>query len=159
MWEIDLLYVRSAVIDRELSVHGCRTDTSSLLKSGSYRDSGVFCLQFQKHCDIKVTFIYSLDTLWYSVRNLGVTWFCYFKYQYWYTDLCTSVAQEHLRWDALPDTTAIRRESNTGPLVCVHDIDRKKSAEILEFCCLEIVHFQCDFALRQWKYGAWNELL
>ena len=31
-------------------------------------------------------------------------------------DLNTSVAQEHLRLDALPDTTAVRHESNTGPL-------------------------------------------
>ena len=83
------------------------------------------------------------------MRNLGVTWLFYFKYQYWSTDLCTSVAQEHLRWDALPDTTTIRRESNTGPLVCVHDIDRNKIAEILEFSYLEIVHFQCNIALRQ----------
>ena len=30
---------------------------------------------------------------------------------------CTNVAQEHLRLDALPDTTVIRRESNTGPLI------------------------------------------
>ena len=73
----------------------------------------------------------------------------YFKYQYGSTDLHTSVAQEHLKSDALPDTTMIRRESNTGPLVCAHDIDGNKSAEILEFGCLEIVHFQCDFALRQ----------
>ena len=63
----------------------------------------------------KLTFIYSLDTLWYSVRNLDVTWFFfYFKYQCRSTDLYTSVAQEHLR--SLPDTTAVRRESNTGPL-------------------------------------------
>ena len=30
---------------------------------------------------------------------------------------CTNVAQEHLRLDALPDTTVIRRESNMGPIV------------------------------------------
>ena len=62
-------------------------------------------------------FIYSLDTLWYSVRNHGVTCFYVFKYQCVSTDLYTSVAQEHSRPDALPDTTMIRKESNTGPLV------------------------------------------
>ena len=46
----------------------------------------------------KLTFIYSLDTLWYSVRNLDV-------------------AQEHLWSDAFPDTTVIRQESATGLLV------------------------------------------
>ena len=81
------------------------------------------------------------------MRNLGVTWLFYFKYQYWSTDLCTSVAQEHLRWDALPDTTTIRRESNTGPLVCVHDIDRNKSAEMFEFCCLELSIFSATLHL------------
>ena len=29
----------------------------------------------------------------------------------------TNVAQEHLRLDALPETTVIPRESNPGPLV------------------------------------------
>ena len=51
------------------------------------------------------------------------------------------MAQEHLRWDALPDTITIRWESNTGPLFCVHDIDRNKSAEMFEFCCLELSIF------------------
>ena len=49
------------------------------------------------------------------MRNLDVTWFFYFKYQCGPTDLYTSAAQEHLRSDALTDTTAVRRESNTGP--------------------------------------------
>ena len=42
--------------------------------------------------------------------------FC-FKYQYGSSNLHTNVAQEHLRSDNLPETTMIRRESNTGPLV------------------------------------------
>ena len=53
------------------------------------------------------------DILWHTVILL----LFYFKYQYRPTDLLTSVVQEHLRSDALPDTTVIRRESNTGPLV------------------------------------------
>ena len=58
-------------------------------------------------------FFYSLNTLWYSVRNLGVTWFFVSSIS---TDLHTSVAQEHLNLDALPDINMIERESNTGPL-------------------------------------------
>ena len=51
------------------------------------------------------------------MRDLGVTRVFYFKYQYGSTDLYASVAREHLRSDARPDTTGIRRELNTGPLV------------------------------------------
>ena len=54
------------------------------------------------------------DTLWETFVLLV---FFYFKYQYSFTDLSTSVAQEHLRSEALPDTTAICRESSTEPLV------------------------------------------
>ena len=42
--------------------------------------------------------------------------FIYVKYQCGSTELYTSVAQEHLRSDALPDTNAVRRESNMGTL-------------------------------------------
>ena len=63
------------------------------------------------------TFIVCVPTQWYSVRNLCVTCFFYFKYQYSFTNLSTSVAQEHLRSEALPDTTAVCRESSTKPLV------------------------------------------
>ena len=61
-------------------------------------------------------FIYSLNTLWYFVRNLDVT-------QFFISGISTGlqtftyVAQEHLRSDAPPDTTVVRRESNMGPLV------------------------------------------
>ena len=41
----------------------------------------------------------------------------YFKYQFGSADLYTSVAQEHLRSDALPDTTVFLQELNTGPIV------------------------------------------
>ena len=64
----------------------------------------------------KLTFIYSLNTLWYFVRNFDVTRFFISSIS---TGLrtCTNVAQEHLRSDALSDTTVISRELNTGPLV------------------------------------------
>ena len=64
----------------------------------------------------KLTFIYSLETLWYFVRNLDVIWFFISSIS---TGLrtCTNVAQEHMRSDALPDTTVVRWESNTGPLI------------------------------------------
>ena len=41
----------------------------------------------------------------------------FFEYHYGSTDLYSIVAQEHSRSDALPDTTTIRRESNTRPVV------------------------------------------
>ena len=33
------------------------------------------------------------------------------------TEVYSSVAQEHLMLDAIPETTVIHQESNTGPLV------------------------------------------
>ena len=61
-------------------------------------------------------FIYSIKSLRYFVRNLTVTQFFISSIT---ADLwtCTNMAQEHLRSDALPDTTVIRRELNMGGFV------------------------------------------
>ena len=54
----------------------------------------------------------------WNLETLVLLVFCYFKYQYYKsTDLYTSVAEGLLRSDAHPDTTVIRQELNTGPLV------------------------------------------
>ena len=50
------------------------------------------------------------------VRILDVTRFFISNISTW-LQTCTNVAQEHFTLDALPDSTIILRESNTGPLI------------------------------------------
>ena len=66
--------------------------------------------------------------------------YLFFKHQYESTDLLISVAQEHLRSDALPDTTMIRRESNTRPIVW--------KTHALPICVINGVRFEgCNYFL------------
>ena len=68
---------------------------------------------YENHSDkTELMFIYSLDILCYFVRNLDVTR-CFISSISTSLRTCTNVAQEHLRSDALPDTTVIRRKLNT----------------------------------------------
>ena len=66
---------------------------------------------------IKLVIIYSLDTLWYFVRNLSVAWFSFSNISTGLRSCSTNVALKHLRSDALPDTTMIWWESNLSSLV------------------------------------------
>ena len=94
----------------------------------------------------------------YPVILSGKPW-CYlvfyFKYQCGSTDFYTSVAQEHLRLDALPDSTVFCQESNTGPLSLwkthalaiilssprVYLCTELQNLEIAHVICLPIYHF------------------
>ena len=87
---------------------------SDSIKNFDYRNDS-----YSYSYNSRLIFIYSLDeTLWNSVRNIGVPCFFYlFQVSIRVLDLYACVAQEHLSSNALPDTTAIRRKSNTLPLL------------------------------------------